>query len=410
MKILFATSSFKGGGITSYAHEVINYYRKDHHLSVMVGDDSQNPIGEDIEMYHIESGDLSFSNALRALKLIKDTIKPEVIINSNAALISLLTPYLPNDIKVITVSHSLKYIEADTAGLNNKYIDSIIALSEHAKCYLSHRFNLKNDERVTVIYNFMRPKIGSEVILRNKLNADPINIVFAGGGSPVKSPDIVAQIVKRMLSTNLNFRFVWIGASLAPLHKISIYKNLYELFQKDKRLIFTGKLSRIEAQEYIEKANIYLFPSRREGCPMSLLEAMRVGTIPIVADYSHANIEIIKDNNNGYVINHEDIDGFVKRISDIIINHIRYKHVYFDNYASYLERFTYEKWSHKMHYLIDNLIIKHKSRRKKLSRFRYELMNFYYKFLKITSRFQIMMNEAIPVYIRMTKLFFSKNI
>lgn len=46
MKILFATSSFAGGGITSYAHEVINNYALNHEVCVFIGDDSKSPLNK----------------------------------------------------------------------------------------------------------------------------------------------------------------------------------------------------------------------------------------------------------------------------------------------------------------------------------------------------------------------------
>ena len=75
MKILLVNPSFKGGGITSYAHELINCFRKLSDFSVMIGDDSQNPITETgVAIYKVDSSDLSYKNVCKALELINNNI------------------------------------------------------------------------------------------------------------------------------------------------------------------------------------------------------------------------------------------------------------------------------------------------------------------------------------------------
>lgn len=409
MKILFATSSFGGGGITSYAHEVIDCYKSHHEIVVMVGDDSKNPIlDETIKVFRIECNDLSYLNAQKALRLIVDEINPDCIINSNAKLITLLTPYLPNNIKVLSVSHSLKYIEADTAGVNSSFIDGIVALSEHAKEYLDLAFHIEDKNFVKVVPNFMRGIDNADVVLKEKINNKTQIIVFAGGGSPVKSPDLVAKILKKLLETDLNFKFYWIGASTPPLHKLSLFHDLSELFKKDPRLVFTGRLTREKCQKIIASANIYLFPSRREGCPMSLLEAMRVGTIPIVADYPHANIEIINNGMNGYVIKKDDISGFVERIRNIIENPENYSNIYHNSYMTYKTGFTYGIWKERMNDLIINLPMNHKQRLKTINKNNYCYSRARLYFLRKKSSLLINIHEAIPSYINIMWMYINK--
>lgn len=53
MKILLVTSSFRGGGITSYAHEVVNCFSKGNDMSVIIGDDTQLPLTDQRSMFII---------------------------------------------------------------------------------------------------------------------------------------------------------------------------------------------------------------------------------------------------------------------------------------------------------------------------------------------------------------------
>ena len=56
---------------------------------------------------------------------INEIVKPDVIINSNAALMSLVVPYIFDGIRIINISHSLRYNEADTGATGDNSVASI---------------------------------------------------------------------------------------------------------------------------------------------------------------------------------------------------------------------------------------------------------------------------------------------
>lgn len=372
MKILFATSSFSGGGITTYAHEVINNYALSHDVSVFVGDDSKASIvNEKVKVYKVDCGNISVQNAKKILKLIHEAICPDVIINSNAQVITLIAPYISANIKIVTVAHSLKYQEADVAAFNHSFVDSIIALSKSGKAYLQKRFHIKDNEKVKVIYNFVSELPNAFQIRMRKKEKKPITIVYAGGTAASKAPEIVLKVMKRLHCTSLDFAFYWLGTLTPTLKKIQPFHSIKELIVGDSRIKIVGKVSHEEAIRLISNANVFFSPSRREGCPIALLEAMRVGCIAVVTDYDNANKEIITNGCNGFVIQHKDVDKIVDTISMIIQNHDDYKDIYDKSYESYQNGFSYAIWKADMDYLLDSLGKKHCRRHAKFNVFHY---------------------------------------
>ena len=111
------------------------------------------------------------------------------------------------------------------------------------------------------------------------------------------------------------------------------------------------------------EANIFLTPSRREGCPMALLEAMRVGTIPITSDYDNGCKELIRDGYNGFVVPYKDIEGFVIRIIDIISNPDDYVNIYSNSYISFKRQLSFDVWKKKMDTLILHRTFQHAKRK-----------------------------------------------
>lgn len=361
MKILLTSSSFKGGGIASYAVELIDSYSESYEICVLIGDDSLYPLDKyNVKVYHYDMADTSEKNASEVLVLINQKIKPDVIINSCSRLMALLTPFLNNNIKVINVSHSLRYNEADYAGFNSEYADKVIALSNYNKEYLERTFNCKG--KVEVVYNFVRELPNQPQFLQNKLKAKTPVIVFTGGGTAAKSPEIIYKIVIELLKTDLDFKFYWLGTTTPPFKKIQPFKEIKDILPNDSRLVVTGRVPREEAMRISNEANIFLTPSRREGCPMALLEAMRVGTISITSDYNNGCKEIIKDGYNGFVIPHKNLNDFVERIKDIIKNPKQYMTIYDNSYKTFQTELSFAVWKKEMDALINDINCQHKKR------------------------------------------------
>lgn len=408
MRILLASSSFGGGGITSYALELIDKYSVGNDFYVMLGNDTKSPINnKNVKIVYRNMSDISMANLKKTVEIINNEIKPDIVINSFAKVISLIAPYLNNNIKLITVSHSLKYIEAELAGMNNKYVDNIIALSHSGKRYISKHFSIKDTDKISVIYNFVGEDPQAEEYRKRKLENKTINIVYPGGCAGSKTPELVIRVLRELQKTDLDFKFYWMGGNYIHLSRHFPFlglNDIRDLVKKDERIIFTGKVPREEANEIISNANIFFSPSRREGCPMSLIEAMRVGAICIVSDFPIANKEIIEDGKNGYVIPHTNINGFVERIKDVINNHAEYIHIYDNSYKTYYEKLRYENWKTQMDNIINNSQTSHCTRRKSISEIALRMNVLKFKLRKFICKLDVTINEDIKVLLALYKL------
>lgn len=407
MKILLVSSSFSGGGITSYAHEIINNYSEGNDFSVIVGNDDQNPITkEGINVYKYDCSDLSFENISRIVHLINEKIKPDILISSCAKALSVALPFLDNNIKVVTVSHSLKYIEADIAAFNYEYADIVIALSGYNKTYLDNTFRISDNNKVQVVYNFVKEYSQAKLLLLEKKKRKLVNIVFSGGAAASKTPEIAVKVLNSLIDTNLDFRFYWLGNTSIHLIKYFPFfkkRNIQELVKKDNRVVFTGKIPRKEAEEIIANADIFFFPSKREGCPMSLIEAMRVGTIPIVSDFDNANKEIIKNGINGFVIGHRDIGKFVDTIKDIIANKNSCFDIYDKSVETYFQELHYDVWKKKMDEILFSTNISHNNRMGKVCRKDYNKNIRRFNKMHNKDKLLFLIQEPLPLLFKLQK-------
>ena len=70
-----------------------------------------------------------------------------------------------------------------------------------------------------------------------------------------------------------------IGGSDITGHRYG--KSFQEISQKFNNITFHGELTQSRVLELFAKADVVLYPTVREGCPLTLLESLSVGTLAI---------------------------------------------------------------------------------------------------------------------------------
>ena len=83
------------------------------------------------------------------------------------------------------------------------------------------------------------------------------------------------------------------------------------------RVHFLGWQSREELMKCYGQSNIFLFPSRHEGMPNALLEAMASG-LPVVASCIAGNEELVVDGETGYLVPSEDIESLQTALKKLL--------------------------------------------------------------------------------------------
>lgn len=98
-------------------------------------------------------------------------------------------------------------------------------------------------------------------------------------------------------------------------------KELYELVERlgiTDRVEFLGAVKEID--KVFAKAKIFVLPSRSEGFPNALIEAMANGVASISFDINAGPSDIIKDKYNGFLVENGNINELYKTIHLLIEN------------------------------------------------------------------------------------------
>jgi GalNAc-alpha-(1->4)-GalNAc-alpha-(1->3)-diNAcBac-PP-undecaprenol alpha-1,4-N-acetyl-D-galactosaminyltransferase len=84
------------------------------------------------------------------------------------------------------------------------------------------------------------------------------------------------------------------------------------------KVTLTGRVRNVA--EHLTKASIFALPSRFEGTPNALLEAMSVGIAPVISDATAGALEYVEDQINGLIVPVEDVDSLANAFFQLIEN------------------------------------------------------------------------------------------
>ncbi len=362
MRIVLACSSFltHGGGIAPYNRELCRaLIERGHELLVITQ-----------EQLDAESWELSEHQAVQMYstvvpKLVRDELEvarkmfnriveydPHVLISSDHIYLTSLFPCFADRRTRITISHYYNKLQPKVAACRPRETDWIVALSKAGKQYL---LGLPGccAEQIIVIYNAVYDvNINVADLIFRKSREDVLRIVYPGGAIRHKSPEVVLKMVKRLTKSNLNWELIWLG-SLGPSGSAEHFARRVPDNAR-KRVLVTGNVPRPEAEQHILRSHCLVLPSRGEGCPMSLLEAMRTGTIPLVSDCPSAMREVVVNGVSGYVVRRRDSRSLVSYLVDIAKSQQLRESLMRQARLVYERNFTVDAWINKVIKLLEH--------------------------------------------------------
>ena len=138
----------------------------------------------------------------------------------------------------------------------------------------------------------------------------PLRILFLGRLAHEQKrvhlfPRILASLQKAGIP------FVWTIAGEGP-DRAGLVEQMRS-DRPDEVIRFTGPISYGEVPALIDQHDIFLLTSDYEGLPLSLLEAMAHGLVPVVSDLESGLREVV-DDTNGLLVPPEDVEGYGRAI------------------------------------------------------------------------------------------------
>lgn len=309
------------------------------------------------EIKEIEGVDCNVIKMKRNISLIKDLIsvfklyiffrneKPQIVhsITPKAGLLSMFAAYFAGvPIRVHTYTGLI-------FPSKSKIKRQILIIAEKLLCYFATNIysdgnGVKNDlinyritkKKIKVIskgsidglnHDFFNKKLISTKIKKeilSKLNISNNEFIFIYVGRLVKDKGINELVFafNELSKSYKKTKLIMVGAfenNLDPLNN-----NTLKLINENKQIVLTGLVN--DVRPYFSISNVFVFPTYREGFPITVMEAGSMSLPSIVTDINGCN-EIIKNNVNGLIIPSKNVSLLKKKMIELIENQVLYKKI-----------------------------------------------------------------------------------
>jgi len=171
-------------------------------------------------------------------------------------------------------------------------------------------------EKIEVIYNaFEAPaSLPAKETLRQGLGLDGLVITSVGRLVPWKGFELLLDLMPELMEkfSNLKLFIIGEGPERNKLEKLVATKNLTNVF-------LTGRLLQNELLKYIKASDVFALNTSYEGFSHQLLEVMWCGT-PIVTTAVGGNVELIKDDETGFLVGYNERAALKSAIENILVD------------------------------------------------------------------------------------------
>ncbi|MDM8520738.1 glycosyltransferase family 4 protein [Anaerolineales bacterium HSG6] len=151
---------------------------------------------------------------------------------------------------------------------------------------------------------------------RARNHDDPVQLVFVGRFNAFKNVEMLLEaisILKEKGINNVELRLIGDGSRRSNLERLTTEKGL------TKQVQFSGWVDRTVLVKIYQEADLFVTATTWEGMPNTVLEAMACG-LPIVATKASGLSELVRDDENGYLVALNDSDSLADRLAELVDN------------------------------------------------------------------------------------------
>ena len=136
--------------------------------------------------------------------------------------------------------------------------------------------------------------------------ADHKVVVSVGELTEGKNNEVMLRAMDRFRRKKLTYLICGTGAMEEHLRTVVREMHL------DEQVVFAGYCEKIP--DVLLQADCFAFPSKREGLPVAMMEAMRAG-LPVLALDIRGNHDLISDGEGGFLFEEGNASDYVKGLS-----------------------------------------------------------------------------------------------
>jgi len=194
--------------------------------------------------------------------------------------------------------------------LNEKFknISSIITVSD----FLYHKISKLTQLESIKISSLKFPVPSIDMQEKLFLDKTKIKLIFIGSLLKAKGIYHFKEILEDLEIKNINYEFTIVGSGVEEF-RLREELNIY------KKVLFLGDKENKEVLKLLQKQDVILLPSEREGLPVVIVEAMKSGVVPITTNLQSGIPELIDHDVNGFTVGLNNV-GEMSNFIEVLYN------------------------------------------------------------------------------------------
>ena len=245
------------------------------------------------------------------------------------------------------VKHVRRYIRYYLIKLSMRFSKYAIAVSDFSKNNVAHRLGISPD-KIKVILNGVGVELLECGYDRRRHTQD--TVIYFGRLDDQKGVDTLIEAVA-LIAKKRPVKTIIVGTGW----KERELKSLAGSLGLQDSIDFTGMVSHDKISEYIIKADLCVFPSRSDNCPLTILEAMAIG-IPVISTPVGGIPELIRNGYSGVLVKQEDPQKLSEAMIDLL-DHAQNRELLSNNAKKYVsDNLTWDKVALKYSEFYESLL------------------------------------------------------
>ena len=236
------------------------------------------------------------------------------------------------------------------------YTDALITINNEDFELAKTKFKLRKNGKVYYVHGVgidttkhnLSTKIREEKRIELKLNEDDIALISMGDLIERKNYDTAIRAIAKANNRALQYFICGKGPEEENL------KKLAESLGVSEQIHFLG--FRSDVKELLSAVDIFLFTTKQEGLPRSMMEAMASG-LPCVASKIRGNTDLLEGTEGGYLCETADVSTYAEAIN-LLANDKTLRETMGKNNLVTIQKFNTETVTEELRKIYESELIK----------------------------------------------------
>ena len=224
-----------------------------------------------------------------------------------------------------------------------------VVLGDNEKQIVEDKFNAK---RVMVLPNCV--DLSDATAYHRSINREkPLVLGYIGRIAETKGMGFLLQACVQLKRRGVPFIMKLAGAEEVKDYFLPMFDSYL-----GNHFVYSGVVSGKKKNEFLRSLDVFVLPSFFEGLPMSLLECMSYGAVPVTTDVGSIG-EVVKDRKNGLIIKGHDAESIVETVMQLDADRNLLEQLGGMAKETIFEKFNPQKYISELNSLYDECPIMH---------------------------------------------------